>query len=964
MGRPTKTRAPPAPSLEALLPASADAEVDFGSPAFWDAFFEARGADNAFEWYGDWRQLAPLVRPFFRPRAPPPGSAAAPTPPRALVLGCGNSALSAQVHDDPLATRDVVSIDTCARAIKGQLGLHARARPACKWRVADMTATPFPPASFDVLLDKGGLDALHAEDSASAGAAAAAAVAEAVRLTAPGGAYVVVSLCEPHVLASLLSGLRCPAWSVHVAAPPPPPDMAGAALQPLVVLASRGGGEGGSPATTAPPVACGLLPLPPPPGPPNAAQLAGVASVVAAENAARARGERAGEAGGGAGGGGGADPWAALSPGRVAPALLLGPRPSASTPPRFSATVVDAPPAPPSKASPPPPTAAVFLVPQGREHEWLFSDGGGLQALRAQVGTDRLVAVRLGRGHAFPGGLPAIQAELGPVVAHLAPAALRGVARAVPILTLGGEAGLGWRARVAALPSPVSGDILVEDVAPPDAAAAAAAGIVGFRTLVFGGAAGLVQSEAALVAAAGAAKKKGGGGGGGGGGGPQHHGGTPLAGTHLPAAYHTAILAGVALAMPAIVEGAACSGAAPAALVVGVGGGGLGAHLAGALRFAVATVDLDPAVLAAARAHFGLQAAEDRLGPALLAVSVGDGVDAVAAAARGSLALCVVDAGGGGGAGHAMSCPPPPFTADAFVASAAAALHPACGLLAVNCVCRAGGPVEALVEKLKVGVGGRHGGEERGGVCGGGEKRVRRGCERAPGESGARDKEESPPPPSPHHTHPHSLSGSLPHRPRGRRPRRRQPGPAGIHERGRGRATAQGRRRRRAGPGGRAGGVGRGGGGVHGSGRVRRWADLGGPGPRDEGEVERGVGARIREGALKVLWVERPISSDNSTWEGARAPHVCASSRLSVSCCRGEHHAPSSHAMSASNGAPPPPPSFPLVDAFFADCGSPGASETEAAVKAFVARHSDANGGSTMGKSGAWKLVGVEGAGG
>ena len=42
--------------------------------------------------------------------------------------------------------------------------------------------------------------------------------------------------------------------------------------------------------------------------------------------------------------------------------------------------------------------------------------------------------------------------------------------------------------------------------------------------------------------------------------------------------------------------------------------------------------------------------------------------------------------------------------------------------------------------------------------------------------------------------------------------------------------------------------------------------------------------------------------------------------------------------------APTPTPTFPAVDAFFDDCGSPGAAETEAAVAAFVARHSDANG--------------------
>ena len=64
----------------ALLP---DTEEDFRSQRFWDGFFRARGA-AAFEWYGEWRQLRPIVEPLCRGR-------------RILIPGCGNSELSAQL---------------------------------------------------------------------------------------------------------------------------------------------------------------------------------------------------------------------------------------------------------------------------------------------------------------------------------------------------------------------------------------------------------------------------------------------------------------------------------------------------------------------------------------------------------------------------------------------------------------------------------------------------------------------------------------------------------------------------------------------------------------------------------------------------------------------------------------------------------------------------------------------------
>ena len=81
---------------------------------------------------------------------------------------------------------------------------------------------------------------------------------------------------------------------------------------------------------------------------------------------------------------------------------------------------------------------------------------------------------------------------------------------------------------------------------------------------------------------------------------------------------------------------------------------------------------------------------------------VGDGLAAVAELAcerPGSLDCLVVDAGAAD-AGLAMSCPPPAFLGQGFLASAAAALRLG-GLLAVNCVARARAPLEAAARALQ-----------------------------------------------------------------------------------------------------------------------------------------------------------------------------------------------------------------------------------------------------------------------
>ncbi len=66
------------------------------------------------------------------------------------------------------------------------------------------TACPlrqFEAGAFDIVVDKGGLDALMGENTPDAGAAGAALLAEVARLAAAsGGAYACVTLAQAHVL--------------------------------------------------------------------------------------------------------------------------------------------------------------------------------------------------------------------------------------------------------------------------------------------------------------------------------------------------------------------------------------------------------------------------------------------------------------------------------------------------------------------------------------------------------------------------------------------------------------------------------------------------------------------------------------------------------------------------------------------------------------------------------------------
>ncbi|CAI7849496.1 unnamed protein product [Closterium sp. NIES-53] len=133
-----------------LLPSSAD---EFRSREYWDRFFRKRRG-KAFEWYGEWHELKPLLlRPECCGAAHRAGGDASNAPPlQILVVGCGNSELSAQLHDHvalPHAPGGrvpavITSVDFSTVVIDEMKRKNDAARPNMKWHVMDMTATTGP----------------------------------------------------------------------------------------------------------------------------------------------------------------------------------------------------------------------------------------------------------------------------------------------------------------------------------------------------------------------------------------------------------------------------------------------------------------------------------------------------------------------------------------------------------------------------------------------------------------------------------------------------------------------------------------------------------------------------------------------------------------------------------------------------------------------------------------------------
>ena len=126
---------------------------DFHSKAYWQQFFEQRG-DASFEWYGTYTELRHLVIDAQELQ----------TTDRVLVVGCGNSDFSAELYDDGF--KQVTNVDFEPSVVSSMAARNAK-RSAMQWVVADMTdmGEAIATGAFDVVIDKGALDALASSDT-------------------------------------------------------------------------------------------------------------------------------------------------------------------------------------------------------------------------------------------------------------------------------------------------------------------------------------------------------------------------------------------------------------------------------------------------------------------------------------------------------------------------------------------------------------------------------------------------------------------------------------------------------------------------------------------------------------------------------------------------------------------------------------------------------------------------------
>ena len=191
-------------SASSLLPSHHD---QFRTKEYWETFFRERGGEK-FEWYGSYKnELDANILRKIQPSQ------------SILVVGCGNSELSAELYDDGF--KQITNVDFSPLVIQEMTSKHGVARPTMQWVVGDMTAMDgFGNESFDVVLDKGALDALMSENTPEVTLKAIAMLDEITRVLSSKGVYLCITLMESYICQTLLAYFSHPdregVWSIAI----------------------------------------------------------------------------------------------------------------------------------------------------------------------------------------------------------------------------------------------------------------------------------------------------------------------------------------------------------------------------------------------------------------------------------------------------------------------------------------------------------------------------------------------------------------------------------------------------------------------------------------------------------------------------------------------------------------------------------------------------------------------------
>nr|SVE76276.1 EOG090X02SD [Daphnia longispina] len=606
-----------------LLPKSSS---EFSQQDYWDKFFKTRGK-KAFEWYGTYNQLYSVLHKYINPRD------------NILVGGCGNSTLSADLYNAGFTS--MTNVDISETVIEQMIKQYGTTHPQMKFVAMDLLQMSLDAETFTCFLDKGTLDALMSDTDQESRDRAEKMFKEIDRVLKVGGRYICISLLQEHILHCLTSYFHSLGWMIRICRC----EEAESQEDPTDLKQKKNSSSSRFPFPVFT-VVCTkfkkmerMAPLLEfCPDEKNIERLSSVDQLKERVQSVQhfatlchqiSHDEKASQ-----------DVFIEL----------MDPKSSKKTP-KYTLFIVDR----QCKSNQ---KFAAFVVPQGRETDWLFGSNEGRRQLADNAKFQRLLVIHLGRDHQFA-SLDCVQTELAGIVSSLQPQGLPPNTQ-IPFLSLGAQ--VNQRKEVHRGVSDSTGEYVVEEVEEEDDGKP-----IILRRLIFLSNPNVIQSEARMK-----------------------NGKVDL--KYLACQHHLVMVEELRQNIDCQNPGL------KSILVLGLGGGALCTYLHQTYpQFKVDGVEIDSTMLDLARKYFGFKPSEN------LRPHIADGlsfVRDVAASESSERYDCVMLDVDCKDRSLGISCPPPTFLEPNFIQSVKQCLNPH-GIFFMNLVCRDEARRNSVTEMLR-----------------------------------------------------------------------------------------------------------------------------------------------------------------------------------------------------------------------------------------------------------------------
>ncbi|OHT05857.1 Phosphoethanolamine N-methyltransferase-related protein [Tritrichomonas foetus] len=153
----------------------------YGENNYWDSRYQAD--EEVFDWYFEWSDISPLIKNYFSKDLKEG---------QTLVLGCGNSTMSADLFHDGFKT--IESIDISPTVIE-KMQMKYSDIPNLKWKVMDCSDLNYPDEHFRVIFDKGTIDAILCNISRDK--IIPKMLSEIYRVLEPNGKFFIITFGPP-----------------------------------------------------------------------------------------------------------------------------------------------------------------------------------------------------------------------------------------------------------------------------------------------------------------------------------------------------------------------------------------------------------------------------------------------------------------------------------------------------------------------------------------------------------------------------------------------------------------------------------------------------------------------------------------------------------------------------------------------------------------------------------------------